>query len=72
MDFAFEGLNKYIEVDGEQHYLDPKIVKHDKIRQENLDKTEWKCICRIRWSKFQKLTDEQKHKFIEGLRQKLV
>lgn len=74
LDFAFEFENKkvYIEVDGEQHYVDKKIVEHDKKRKEILDKTEWKCVCRIRWSKYQKLTNDQKHKFILGLKQKIL
>ena len=72
LDFAFEGLNKYIEVDGEQHYLDKKIVEHDFVRQINLGKTEWKCVCRIRWSKFQKLSNECKHRFLLGLKSKLL
>lgn len=72
LDFAFEESKLYVEVDGEQHYLDKKIVEHDKVRQFELDKTEWKCVCRVRWSKFQKLTNEQKHKFILGLKKKLL
>lgn len=72
LDFAFENSKQYIEVDGEQHYTDQKIVEHDKIRYEILNKTEWKCICRIRWSKFQKLTNDQKYQFIVGLKQKLI
>ena len=72
LDFAFEGLYKYIEVDGEQHYLDQRIIEHDKVRQVNLDKTEWKCVCRIRWSKFQKLSNECKHRFLIGLKSKLI
>lgn len=71
LDFAFDKLKLYIEVDGEQHYTDKKIVQHDLVRTANLNKTEWKCICRIRWSKFQRLTVEQKHKFILGLKNKL-
>lgn len=71
LDFAFESRNVYIEIDGEQHYVDKKIVQHDIKRQSILGATEWKCVCRIRWSKYQKLTDEQKHKFILGLKQKI-
>lgn len=71
LDFAFESSMTYIEIDGEQHYVDKKIVKHDEVRKENLSKTEWKCICRIRWSKFKKLTNMQKHKFIIGLKNKI-
>ena len=48
LDFAFDKLKLYIEVDGEQHYTDKKIVQHDLVRTANLNKTEWKCICRIR------------------------
>ena len=72
LDFAFEQYKVYVEIDGEQHFVQPKIVEHDKIRTETLNATEWKCILRIRWSKFQKLTNEQKHKFIIGLKQKIL
>lgn len=68
LDFAFEDKKVYIEIDGEQHYVDQKIIEHDKIRTEKLNTTEWKCICRIRWSKFQKLTTEQKIRFIQALK----
>lgn len=71
LDFAFEEQKVYIEVDGEQHYVDTKIVKHDKIRNTSLNKTEWKCVCRVRWSKFQRLTNEQKHAFLIGLKNKI-
>ena len=71
LDFAFDDLKVYIEVDGEQHFTDKNIVNHDKVRAEALNQTEWKCICRIRWSKFQKLSSDQKKLFISGLKKKL-
>lgn len=52
LDFAFLESKKFVEIDGEQHYRDVRIVEHDKARTSDLLKTEWRCICRIRWSKF--------------------
>ena len=72
LDFAFEDLKLYIEIDGEQHYTDRRIIEHDKRRTDVLNKTKWKCVCRIRWSKYQKLTHEQKRRFINGLKLKIV
>ena len=72
LDFAFPEKHLYVEVDGEQHYLDKRIVEHDKVRTQVLNTTEWRCVCRIRWSKFQKLSDEYKHRFILGLKNKLT
>lgn len=72
LDFAFEEYKCYIEIDGEQHYVDKNIVEHDKIRNDVLNKTEWKCISRVRWSEFQKLSSEQKHNFLIDLKQKIL
>lgn len=66
IDFANPGLKIGIEIDGEQHYVDDKIVEHDKIRTENLTKLGWKLI-RIRWSYFQSLPFEQRQEIVKGL-----
>lgn len=72
LDFAFVVQKKFVEIDGEQHYVHQKIVEHDKIRTSKLNETEWKCVCRIRWSKFKKLTHQQRHSFLIGLKKKIL
>ena len=66
LDFCF---NKtfYVEIDGEQHYLDKRIVKHDKVRTTRLTELGFKCIERVRWSEFQKLDKDGQKEFINKL-----
>ena len=60
MDFALEEKKIDVEIDGSQHWLDPKIVKHDKIRTEKLSENGWTTV-RIRWDDWQiKSVDERK------------
>lgn len=67
LDFAWPDSKKYIEVDGEQHYVDKKIVEHDKERTSKLETLGWKCICRIRWAEYQKLSFNEKEQFIKNV-----
>lgn len=55
-----------IEIDGEQHYLDERIVKHDLIRYDKLNTENWKII-RIRWSEYQKMSYDMKKNYITDL-----
>jgi len=48
-----------IEIDGEQHYCDEKIIKSDKRRNKYLEDNGW-FVYRIRWSKYNKL--DKKHR----------
>ena len=50
-----------IEIDGDQHYLDPKIAESDKKRDKFLQEQGWKII-RIKWSAYKKL--ENKKEFV--------
>lgn len=70
LDFCF---NKtfYVEIDGEQHYLDKRIVEHDKIRTTRLTESGFKCIERVRWSEFQKLDKDGQKEFISTLVDKI-
>lgn len=70
LDFCF---NKtfYVEIDGEQHYLDKKIVEHDKIRTARLTESGFKCIERVRWSEFQKLDKDSQKEYISTLIDKI-
>lgn len=72
LDFAFEGLHLYVEIDGEQHFTDPRISAHDRVRTARLASSGWKCACRIRWSRFKRLPPIQKSKFMSGLKLKIA
>lgn len=67
LDYAFVDKKIDFEVDGSQHYVDPRIVKHDKVRTQHLESLGWKTF-RIDWRIWQKMTDSQKHKKIEELK----
>ena len=66
LDFA-DPLNKIdIEVDGEQHYLDKRIVEHDIRRNEFLEKEGW-FVYRIRWSFFKNLDKDLQIKYVKDI-----
>lgn len=67
LDFANPKEKLYLEIDGEQHYLDKRIVKHDEIRTKVLLELGWTGI-RVRWSSFQKLSKEAKELKIKEIR----
>ena len=71
LDFAWPEQKKYIEIDGEQHYVDPRIVKHDKKRTKKLNDAGWVCIKRIRWSEYQKLDILEKQKLVLEIKELL-
>ena len=71
LDFAWPKKKLYLEIDGEQHYVDKRIVEHDKIRTENLKNEGWICIERIRWSEYQKLNETEKKNYLEKIFTKL-
>lgn len=58
LDFAILDSKIDLEIDGDQHYLDPKIVKSDIRRTRFLEGLGW-TIVRIRWSEYQKLTNKE-------------
>jgi len=64
LDFAITANKIDLEIDGDQHYLDEKIVESDKRRTLYLESLGWKVI-RIRWSDYQKL--ENKSQFIQTI-----
>jgi very-short-patch-repair endonuclease len=59
-----------IEIDGEQHFTDKKIIESDKRRNKYLSDNGWKII-RIRWSDYQKLNLDEKKSYIKELKEKL-
>lgn len=67
LDYAFVDKKIDFEVDGSQHYVDPKIIEHDKVRTQHLESLGWKTF-RIDWRAWQKIDYNQKHKIIEELK----
>lgn len=67
LDFFNEDKKIDLEIDGEQHYSDNRIVESDQRRTLYLESLGWKII-RVRWSEWQKKTAEEKHYFVEELR----
>jgi len=60
LDFAFLDKKIDLEIDGDQHYLDERIVKSDLRRNEYLHNLGWKII-RVKWSDFQKLQNKKEY-----------
>jgi very-short-patch-repair endonuclease len=67
LDFFNENKKIDLEIDGDQHYSDPRIIESDKRRTEYLEGLGWKVI-RIRWSDWQKKSLEEKKEFVADLR----
>lgn len=63
LDFANVSEKRYLEIDGEQHYNDARIVEHDKIRCAKLQSLGW-IGYRLRWSDYQKLLNDQKESVV--------
>lgn len=72
LDLANPEKKLYIEIDGEQHYTDQKVVEHDKARTEELLKEGWVCVKRIRWSDYKKLSFEERSNLIKELKTLLI
>lgn len=71
LDFCDLDKKLDIEIDGEQHYLDSRIIESDKRRTEYLEALGW-TIFRIRWSEFKKYSDEDKIKLINTIKNLLA
>lgn len=66
LDIAIVNKKIGIEIDGDQHYLDKKIVESDKRKNKYLKDQNWDLI-RIKWSDYKKLQKEEKEKYINDL-----
>jgi len=64
LDFAFVADKIDLEIDGDQHHLDKRVVKSDIRRNKYLCALGWKTI-RVKWSDYQKLAD--KKTFVDGI-----
>jgi len=68
LDFVIGNID--LEIDGDQHYLDKKIVESDKRRTLFLENKGYSVI-RIKWSDYQKLNKQEKEHFVKELIEKL-
>jgi very-short-patch-repair endonuclease len=71
LDFANKEKKVDIEIDGDQHYLDKRIVESDKRRNDLLEKDGW-IVFRIKWSDYQKLSYEEKEKILNTIKKLLT
>lgn len=66
LDFALIEQKIDIEIDGEQHYNHPAIVRSDIKRTSKLKQSGWRII-RIRWSEYKKLSKTNRKQFVLNL-----
>lgn len=66
LDFALLDKKIALEIDGEQHYVDNRIVQSDIKRTNILEELGWSII-RVRWSHYKKLDQEERTKYIDQL-----
>lgn len=70
LDFYNDDKKVVVEVDGEQHYCDKRIVASDIKRTNYLVGLGWR-VYRVRWSKYQKKSYEDKQKVIAEIKKLL-
>lgn len=70
LDFADVGRKIDIEIDGDQHYLDPRVVESDKRRNQFLEEKGWK-VFRVKWSSYQKLSKPEKEEVVKEIKKLL-
>jgi very-short-patch-repair endonuclease len=66
LDFCIIEKKIDIEIDGDQHYFDKKIVESDKRRNKYLKSLGWD-IVRVKWSDYQKLSIEDRNSYVVNL-----
>jgi very-short-patch-repair endonuclease len=67
LDFCDINKKIDIEIDGEQHYLDTRIIDSDKRRTEYLENLGW-TIYRVRWSEYQTMNDTERHNIVSEIK----
>jgi len=67
LDFCIPEKKIDIEIDGNQHYYDDKIVESDKRRTKFLEENGWDII-RINWANYQSMTYEGKSDYVKELK----
>lgn len=71
LDFAIVDKKIDLEIDGDQHYLDERIVESDKRRTEYLESEGWTVI-RIKWSDYQKLERNKKEQYVNNILEQIM
>ena len=71
LDFAFLDKKIDVEIDGEQHYLDLRIIESDKRRTIYLESLGW-IVYRVRWADYQRLHENDKKIFCQNLVKRLT
>lgn len=71
LDFAWPDKKIYLEIDGNQHKLD-WMQEHDKIRTDYLNNLGWTCIGRVDWSWYKTLSNKEKHKYLDNLKNAII
>lgn len=67
LDFCDVNNKIDIEIDGEQHYLDQRIIDSDKRRTKYLEDLGW-IVYRVRWSEYQTMNDEERRKVVSEIK----
>jgi len=67
LDFYNEEKKVVVEIDGEQHYCDKRIVASDIKRTNFLSGLGWR-VYRVRWSEYQKKSYEDKNKVVQEIK----
>lgn len=67
LDFANTKKKIDLEIDGDQHYLDKRVVESDIRRTKKLNDDGW-LVIRIKWSEYQKFSHVEKTNFLKELK----
>lgn len=68
MDFRIGNVD--LEIDGDQHYLDPRVVESDLRRNSYMEEHGYEVV-RVRWSQYQSFNRSEKEEYIADLVRKL-
>jgi hypothetical protein len=71
LDIAFPLTKFNIEIDGEQHYNDARVIASDIRRNQFLKDLGWVTF-RIRWSEYKRLNQQKREDFIKDLRKSVL
>lgn len=67
LDFYNEDLKKYVQIDGQSHYVDKKTIKIDEERTQYLKELGWEGI-RIRWKEYRRMTLDDRKQTISNIK----
>ena len=65
LDFAINEILD-LEIDGEQHYVDPRVLASNQRRDEELRNLGWK-VLRVRWSDFQRMQADDRTAYVDNV-----